>query len=147
MAASPSDPCWDRSVLPRGHGGRWLVLSQNTDAGSRGASIVCSCLVLLPKERGHPGVPLQASEGTPFQEENESLHISPSKRGDPSTQLLWGLCVMQSAPSHTQKEEKRVTLSASQPHVRESPSRDIATGGEGSLKEVSLSQTGRFWET
>lgn len=85
--------------------------------------------------------------GLPFQAENESLHISPSKSGDPSTQLLRGFCVMQSAPSHTRKEGKRVTLSASQPHVRESPSRDTATGGEGSVKEVSLSQMDRFWET
>lgn len=77
---------------------------------------MCSCLVLLPRERDHPGITLkslQASEGTSFQAENESLHISPSKRGDPSAQLLRGFCVMQSGPSHTQKEEKGVTLSAS----------------------------------
>lgn len=69
-------PCQEGSVAAG-----WFV-SQNTASGSCGAFIVCSCLVLLPGDRSHPGVTLkslQASEGAPFQAENESLRISPSK--------------------------------------------------------------------
>lgn len=44
---------------------------------------------------------LQTSEGTPFQAESESLHVSLNNCIDPSKQLLRGFCFMQSAPSHT----------------------------------------------
>lgn len=122
MTASPTEPCWDRYALPGGQCGSWLVRIPNHSCRELWSfhCMLLSCAAAQGQGPSwhHLRSP-QDSEGTPFQAENESLHISPSKRSDPSTQLLGGFCLMQSAPSHTRQEGKGVTLSASQPRSGE----------------------------
>lgn len=85
-------------------------LSRNTAAGGCGTSLACSCLVLLPRERGilaflaRAGAPWRPNPFKPPRERHfrrrVSLLVSPNNCIDPSKQLLRGFCFRPSAPSH-----------------------------------------------